>query len=438
MPFLLAASIGLLIWALVLARRLSRVFRTRAPQVPPVLQRLCDVVAVCVRAAFGLVSLGFALPAVAPRARFTGLLIGVLLVIADWSLRALRKWAIAGRKPRTTLRGLVKDLATAWMSTTIQFFTTVWKAIGPDDKAWKELWIPTTLVDRVLSIRAFVFVYLGGAVLVITLMIPSMLVTFGYMPGASGAVMRAAIGFNALFIVAVFTLITLVTASLAALLRSLGVVRFPIDLKRQLSRLAMLVGYGTLAGVISAALTPIATALFRQSASPPLSPSVLIDLPSAGAVGGYVIGLVVLATSLGRQSSNLVYQHLLFPAIFLGLLYIAYKLELTPEMLFQHVVTNAIDPAGISNTLCSASDNDDQVRAHLSDPAWLLAVANRCGGAVVIGGRSLVGSVAVGMSVVAGVRFLSGIRKGMKRTQRSPSAGSFAETDSDPAAKFAD
>lgn len=161
--------------------------------------------------------------------------IALLFWASRLPLGALRKWAVASGKSRPTLRNLLKDMMRAWVFSTFRFLKAARKAIAPNNKAWKEVRIPGSLVDQLLSIKMFVLVYLGGLVLVFVLMIPSLSVSLGYMQGPSGAVMRAAIGFNALFIVSIFTVSAVATVSLAALLRSLGVVLFPIDLRECLA-----------------------------------------------------------------------------------------------------------------------------------------------------------------------------------------------------------
>lgn len=288
----------------------------------------------------------------------------------------------------------------------------VWKTIAPSKATSREPAFSMRSLELLLSFKTIVSLCLGLTLISCVLFIPHLLLLLGYAEGPTGVVMRAVIGFNSLFIVSLFTVSTVVMVVPAVVLSRRGVISFSLDLRARLGQLATWVGYGTMAGVVVAAFAPILSAIMKQT-SPPLSPSLLIELPAVGAIGGYVVGLIVLSLNLGSCSPNLLCRHLLFPALFLCVFFVIYKIGVTPEGLFQYTILEPLGSSGALSFSCSPNDVDDQIRAHGSDPRWLLAFARHCGTGALVDGGVLVGCVVVGVSVFAIFGFFQSVWRNM-------------------------
>lgn len=348
-----------------------------------------------------------------------------VVVIASFVLmlaNALRERVDSAEPLHGGIRGLLREELRQKMLGPTQFFKNASRIIAPEPSSWKEVWAPRGLSKNVLSFGTFLFGYVGLILMSVLLAILGLLVSLGSMPGPEGVLIKAAAGFNALFVVSIFTIASLCVVSAMALLRHLGVVRFEIKVSDAMKSLATWVGYGTLSGVIGAALSPVIFAAFHQTTSQysgALLPSVLIDLPACGAVLGYLLGLLVIVLSLGRGASNLLYRHLLVPTLFALSLVALYHLGLTPELLFHQLITNKVDLAQIPYDVCSVAETDIRVRDRLLDPTWLLAVMEECGTVTVISGKALVQFALWGVGIVAILKFIGGLRLGVRNLESS-------------------
>lgn len=417
MEYLIPFAVGLSVWDVVLALQAIRRFKNPDSAVPRVLQLLFDAARIVALSAFIAMILLVAIPDTAGVPGLVCTLLFLLTFFALYPLGGLRKRAVRAETPYETLATLLADTARAGARRVRRFVISVGRAISPSSRSWAEVWIPRSLGDDLLSVRSFFWVYFWLLALAFGLVLPTSLLALGNLPGATGALMRASIGFNALFAVSIFTITSLALLLLTVFLRRFGLARFAIDFQRHLKSVAAYIGYGTLAGVIAAALTPLMTAILRQPSSPAISPSMLIELPAIGAVIGYLAGLGALALTLGRGSSNLLYRSFLFPGLFVTLLFCIFSAGLSPEMLYQQLIVGKIDPAEIPATVCSTKEPDTILQEHLDNELWLLALTERCGKLALLSGNFLVRGASVSIAACAGIGFILNIRTGMKNSK---------------------
>ncbi|WP_147793992.1 hypothetical protein [Cellulomonas sp. Y8] len=314
--------------------------------------------------------------------------------------------------PPSTLAALVVASVRDRARRLLRGARSVRQAIAPGTASWREIrW--GGAADELLSFGSFAVTYTAVVALALVLALLEVTVVIGSGDSIGAVVFRAQIGYNALFAVSIFTIAALGVVSMAVALRRARVIGFPLRVVRRLQSLAAHVGYGSLAGVIGAALTPVTRLVLGGASSVEggeLSPSILLEMPATGAVVGYVSGLVAIVLQLASESTNLVYRHLLLPTAFVGVLVLLHTAGFTPELLYRQLVGTGVDLAGTGTGICDAERGDSRVAALLSDPPGALRAVEQCGGQNVLPGSAFVQVSAAIMMTFAAVGFTRGVR----------------------------
>ncbi|WP_129658451.1 hypothetical protein [Rothia halotolerans] len=372
---------------------------------------------------FAIVCLG--IPKIPLGAYSIAILAAMTLTIILLLINFLRRQAYNIEKPQRTTRGLLRELRKLFLRRLGVMFKNAFRTIAPNSKSWQELRFPLNPLDRLLS---FKFLATGYVILVAVVSIYLMIwfaISLGSTPGAQGAVVKAVVGYNSLFVVAILTITSLCVVAIVLVLKYIDVVHFSIEVSVALKSLAVYVGYGTLAGVIAAALSPGTDAVLDQPSndlSGPLVPGILIELPAYGAILGYVFGLILVISKLGQESTNLIYRHFFTPLLFVASLVFVYRMGLTPEFLFDQVVMEDFDRARIPIDACSMSTNDERVHDNISDPTWALALGEQCEGKPVIPGENLVNYASWCVMILAAIRFIKSLWMGTRKNSSGASS----------------
>ena len=266
---------------------------------------------------------------------------------------------------------------------------TVGRVIAPGPDSWKEIWPSGDPLEKLFSIRVS-----GVGTLVMSVMGVAGLLLATWVWISSGSdidvvLVRSIVAYNAFFVAAILTAILLVLVSVLFLARGMGLLHVDIAWKRALTRLGTAVGLGTLAGTVGATLTPFAVWFFDvgEGSDRLISPEVLFDLPAAGAVVGYVVGVLCAVLVLGQGASNLLYRHALTPVLFTCLIVVTNHFAVTPQRLFDQLLVDRLQeqvPGGICAVASPGAGVDVDVQSLLSRPAVLLVAAHTCHGDTVM------------------------------------------------------
>ncbi|MGP9729104.1 hypothetical protein [Glutamicibacter sp. AOP3-A1-12] len=343
----------------------------------------------------------------------TGLLSWISLLAGN-HLRAL---AITQNFPNETSLGLIKQSLKTLTDKYASLFRYLLKSLSPEEGSYKELHFSISMIDRFLSAGSFVRGYLWVIAAVVPLSLLGMFITFNNMSGVSEAISKAMIGYNSLFVISIFTLATLGVIILVSVAQYLEVLRFQVSIKKALTDLATVVGYGTLAGVIGAALLPLTSGFLNQSTSQhsgALLPSVLVDLPASGAILGYLFGIIRIILNFGIQSTNHFYSHFLMPSLFAILLYVLYRIGLNFELLYSFSVDNEITLKELPMDASTSDEGAIMVQENIADPSWILAAAERCGVPVLMNSRGFVVATNCVVLGLAFARFFNYLRARFK------------------------
>lgn len=275
----------------------------------------------------------------------------------------------------------------SWFDALKQNGRTVGRVIAPGPDSWKEIWPSGDPLEKLFSVRVS-----GVGILVMSVMGVAGLLLATWVWISSGSdidvvLVRGIVAYNAFFVAAILTAILLVLVSVLFLARGMGLLHVDIAWKRALTRLGTAVGLGTLAGTVGATLTPLAVWFFDvgEGSDRLISPEVLFDLPAAGAVVGYVVGLVCAVPVLGQGASNLLYRHALTPVLFTCLIVVTNHFAVTPQRLFDQLLVDRLQeqvPGGICSIASPGAGVD--VQSLLSRPAVLLVAAHTCHGDTVM------------------------------------------------------
>ncbi|MGB3375693.1 MAG: hypothetical protein WBA87_11245 [Microbacterium sp.] len=271
---------------------------------------------------------------------------------------------------------------------------------------WREVQVSPAALDRFFSPKSFFGLY-GLAFLIVPPVMAFWFVTYlNSSEPVARAQVTAVLGYNALFVASAVTAAAVLTGIASATLRRLSILKFRLDYIGMLKVVAAWMGGSSAAGAIGAALVPLLQLLLPvlpttgiSSHVPVITPQVLLDLPAAGAVIGYVLGVAAALLKLGTGASNLVFRRLLIPALFVLSTWVLVGLGVTPMGLFRSLVVKPMNT--VATVACDVPDPWPQFSAHVDEPAWMLVAVDRCGGGTMLSGEAL--GISVSVLVVIGI-----------------------------------
>jgi hypothetical protein len=286
------------------------------------------------------------------------------------------------------------------------------KIIAPT--GFSEIQIGFGSLERLMAPGALVRSYLLGLVLtpVIFALFLTALMNSG--PELQRRVVGIYFGYNALAVVSCLTAGLILTLFAMLVLTYSRTLLLRIDVKAALRSIATWTGYGTAAGVVTAALLPTMTHLMPNTldsmpgAEMGLSPQLLIDVPASFAVIGYALGIAIGVTVVGRHASNLLLRHFAAPTVLicalLGMTYIG------------------VNPSNMVRSMVSATPvvdfkncTDEAFREHLDNSAWILKAIDTCGGGVAyVQTQPFLLSIGAVLGVLAFVALIRDFRRGAR------------------------
>ncbi|MEB4615812.1 hypothetical protein [Leucobacter sp. M11] len=275
-------------------------------------------------------------------------------------------------------------------------------------------------MDRVLAPRAILLAYVSG--LAILPMVFAWIFIHAIRGGSivEQRVLSLVVGYNALLVVSCLTTAVVVSLLILTLMRFARVLLVSLDAAGVFRVVATWTGYGTAAGVVTAAMLPVLNQLLPLSTSPDpetdltatISPQLLIDIPAAGAVAGYGIGLTVSVVVLCRRAENLIIRWLLAPAIFVMVLVVLGANGIDPRGLFA-VVSRSI-AASTSGKVPECNATNDQFEERIADTPWVLQLMETCSPPFLVEGGMFVAGTGVAVMLLALVLMVFDFRRGIK------------------------
>ncbi len=296
--------------------------------------------------------------------------------------------------------------------------------IAPD--GWHEFRVRTATFERLLEARSVVVLYgIGLTVLPVFFAVGITRALIGAEP-ISRAVNAHVIGFNAIAVVSCLTAAAVLVALLLLAVRGLQLLSCRLDLRRAMQAVAAGTGYGTAAGFVTAALMPVMTLLLKQDGQAAVAdPSLLIEIPAAGAVLGYGLGIASATAVLLRDASNLVLRRLVVPATLVAAAVALEHWGVVPSRIMNMATSDAsVEYAGSLRAMCM---DTDIWQAQLLNGAWIMRALVECGQAVRIDDSSYVSTVVVLATSVAVVALAKDIRERSRQVEGASDAARGAD-----------
>jgi hypothetical protein len=397
--------------------------------VPPRLRFATFLLKCSTLASLGCTTLSLALYPQIESAFFVSLSISSISLFLFISTRTLSRAATAMDPAQSDTKGVVIAILRSSLGAMKAAVRRTFRAAIPNNSSWREMRFPSADVQRPPNIFKLIGLYILLLLFAIGFSLLGAAISLGTLDGTSGDVVSSIFEYNTFFYVSILTITSFATISTVAVLRFLGTARFSIAFRSRVKTLAGSVGYGTLAGVAGAAISPITSMVTHSSDDEftgPALPSLLLTLPGAGAILGYIVGLFVVVSSLADRSTNPLYQHFLTPLIFTFFTYVLYRVGFTPEFLLSRLVTQEFPPDAVSTAVCSRNLDDPELRRYTSDPRWFLALSSACGHSSIISGKVLSVSSSVLIWAVGIVRYLHSLSCSMRKIPKEipkPSPG---------------
>jgi hypothetical protein len=295
---------------------------------------------------------------------------------------------------------------------------------------WSEIHVGVDTVDRVVAPRTIFLYYVVGLAV-----FPVVLAVFFTYHSRGGSlfdqrVLSLVLGYNALLVVSYLTAATVSCVLILVFMRYAGILLIKLDVVSAFRTVAAWTGYGTAAGVVTAAMLPVVNGILPFSASPNsatdsmdiINPQLLVDLPAAGAVAGYGIGLIVSAVVVCGTAENLLVGRLFAPTLFVMVLSTLASLGLDPRGLFTVLSSRPEGSAPGQRIDCSSSVIQSTFLEHPTDTSWLVRVLNECGTPFILGGWTFVAFISISVVLLAGIWAAVDFRRRFMNGQKSHSS----------------
>lgn len=200
-------------------------------------------------------------------------------------------------------------------------------------------------------------------------------------------------------------------------LRWTNVLCVRLDFGRMFNLIATYTGYGTAVGVVTVALLPIMTNLVPQmhpgNEHSVISPRLLLDVPAAFALIGFLIGALCGSVVLCVSAENLAIRRLLAPTVFAIALLVIFRLGAGPSSVLQMLLAQLKGP-GMD---CSA----EAIMKRLTDTNGAFQVYLTCGdGSLRISDRAFGWSALILLAIAAIWAFIRDFRRRAHSTEATP------------------
>ena len=296
----------------------------------------------------------------------------VLMFVARVS-RRVREGVVSTASPSTW--AFVRTRAAEGLQRTRRIIARFWAIVAPS--GWGEVRIGFGAIERMLEPMTIVRSYFVLLILLPVIVAVSVIWSLNSGDSLQRGVTGVFVGYNALAWVSFLTAATLITLILSALLRVAGVVNVRPDHRGVFITIAQGVGFGTAAGLVAGALLPFMLGVIPYAASESsIGPAMLVDIPAAWGVAGYVLGILVATAGIFRNAENLLIRNLAGPAIFGGVIWVMSLTDSGPRRILANVLASSHD----SEIDCTESG----LEAHVDDPEWLFRALSDCGGEVLL------------------------------------------------------
>jgi hypothetical protein len=276
---------------------------------------------------------------------------------------------------------------------------------------WSEINLNFDSLDRVFSYRMF-FAYFMMALAAVPVLL-AVLLTYAIRSGslAEQRIISVMVGYNTLLVVSCLTAATMACLAVLIILKLSRILLVRLNYWTVFKVVAAGTGYGTAAGVVTAALLPVLNGVLPLSASTEptsdvlsiINPQLLLDVSAAGAVIGYGISLVVSLFIVCGSATNLFIKRFFGPLLFVLFVSLFSSMGANPQELMGRLVRNSNVTIEIDEVNCSVEYNVDALEQNSFDTSWLFAVAEACDSSFMITGEAFTTGViiiVVGISLV--------------------------------------
>lgn len=251
----------------------------------------------------------------------------------------------------------------------------LWSVIAPT--GFSEVQFGLAALERLFRPLTFVRAYGMSFVLVPVLVALVFTRTMTQGSTLERAALGAFFGYNALAVVAYVTAAAILALVAMSVLAYSHVLAIQLSLAAAAKTIVSCTGYGTAAGLVTAALLPFMSHFLggyagKLESQMPLTPEILVELPAAFAVVGYVIGIAAAAVTLCRNADNLLLRRFIAPVILMLILVGLINAAFGPHEILRNMMASA---PGVSASECT----DASFLAHLSSPSWLFSAMDSCG-----------------------------------------------------------
>jgi len=244
---------------------------------------------------------------------------------------------------------------------------------------WHEVRLGSRSLERLLEPLTMVREYLFGLLLVPILLALSVAWALNSGSISQHSIMGAYLGYTAWSIVSCLTAALIVTLGVLRILTYVEALRIRFDIQGAFRTIAVWTGYGTAAGVVTAALLPFMSGVVSSGApgaeedAVALTPQLLVDVPAAAAVIGYAVGIARAVVVVFDNAENLILRRFVAPSALLIVLIVLAQFGYGPDGILRALASSMPD---IDVADCAG----DALGDHLDEPAWLLKALDVCGG----------------------------------------------------------
>lgn len=355
-------------------------------------------------------SLIFVVAAVYGRGIAVGRFQVVLLVVLGFAV-------LVERLSRLVLSSMVEAKVTGvkeWFFLTLRRLRSLLKRflslIAPT--GWSEFGNPLNVMDILVEYRGIAQLYVVSFGFVPIVLAPMAVLALEGIHDPQRTALSAAIGYNGLVVISSLTAAFLCALLLAWVLSIGGVFLSRIHIGGALRVVVSFIGYGTMVGVITAALMPIAVLWIRASPGSVarVLPERLLDVPAAFGLLGAMVGILVSSTQIYGSAENLVLRRVVPVFLFVVVVGLLGFGGVAPSSLFYSVTSDVMVAPG----MCVG----DEFEKHLNDGAWMLRALEACGhGNWIIPDKAYFRMVACGGAIAAGFTFVSDFLRAARTTQ---------------------
>jgi hypothetical protein len=327
--------------------------------------------------------------------------VGLVTAISAWQVDEFVK-----RRGVLTLRRALPKAVREWNRAARISAAELWRNLTSHN--WSEVRPGRFTTRRLEGLRGFISLYM---VLFVTLIVMVMLGTTTSVlmnSDPASAFLAAAASFNAVLIAAHAVLAALLLVVIVVLARLTNMLQVPLSPGHALRGAAEAVGWGTAAGALFGALTPLLItfeplAMFfgaGPGGEAVYEPSIIVELSAIGAVGGLLVGAAMMPSLLLSSAENLLVRRVIGPGLY-SVIILGTSLGLVPigqtgrQLLDMNRPLLGIDGSRCGETVPGGID--------LARQSVAIELVERCNGEWILPDSWVAGSMlplAIGIAVV--------------------------------------